>query len=157
LKAYWYTASDGSKQFALNWYDSQLQTDCYFNRGADGTTRCLPSFMGGTPLYSDAGCLNAVAIAVPKATCGTANSKWVSFNVPNTNGACPAYKTLYFNVGGPFTGSAYYGTPGPKSCNPLPTSADAGYNPYPATTYDFLSLASPLDLSMFQAGTYAHD
>jgi hypothetical protein len=156
LKAYWYTAGDGAKQFAGKWFDSQLQMDCYMAPGKDGVTRCLPTFPTGPVLFSDAGCLTPVALAMAKASCGGEDAKWASFSIQDSSaGTCPTYKTLYLNLGGPFTGAAFWGTP--ASCLKFSTAADAGFNPYPSTTYDYRILGAAVDLSMFQTGTVGHD
>lgn len=61
LKARWTTADDGAKQFRGFW-DSQRETECYFQGASDGTTRCLPAGISIHPsLYADAACTKRIA------------------------------------------------------------------------------------------------
>lgn len=54
LKARWYAGADGSRQF-VNWYDTELGTECYFQDIGDGVLRCLPSVTASVH-YTDSAC-----------------------------------------------------------------------------------------------------
>jgi hypothetical protein len=56
LKARWYVSSDGARQWAFNWFDSALNTECSFVPGSDGVRRCIPTSAGVVVYYLDANC-----------------------------------------------------------------------------------------------------
>lgn len=62
LKARYYVAADGARQFALGWYDSERNENCAFQRASDGVMRCLPeSTSAVTSYFLDSACTEAVA------------------------------------------------------------------------------------------------
>ncbi len=155
LKAYFYSAPDGSKQFAQRWYDSMLKTDCYFQQGPDGTVRCLPQVSFGTILYSDAACSTPAAVAILKNACMPNPSPWVALSVADPL-ACNKFSTRYYNLGPAYTAQAFIASPG--SAQPcVANGGDGGSAIYPPTSYDLFGLGTVLDLGMFQNATLAHD
>jgi hypothetical protein len=153
LKAYWYTGSDGSRQFAQRWYDSMLKADCAFQPGPDGVVRCLPQVSFGNALYSDATCTVAVAVAILKNACTTTPSPWTALSVPDAT-ACNKFSSKYFSVGAAYTGPQFISSPGSAQ----PCVENTGTNAlYASPMYDIFALGTMLDLGMFQSATLAHD
>jgi hypothetical protein len=101
LKARWYVGDDGSRQQFLNWHDSELQVDCGFTTGRDGTLRCLPTGGGGSVLstqYADSSCTQPLFSQDPEG-CNTA-APAVGL-VQHAEGAdvCAAHKYRYYTIG----------------------------------------------------------
>jgi hypothetical protein len=146
LKAYWYTSTDGSRQFAGKWFDSTLNIDCTIAVDPTGKMRCLPTLAPvALSYYADAGCSTPVA-ALPKvyqnceSWAGFANSTFA--NITNA-ASCPAGIS---RLGAPITGTVYTGTPG--ACSPS-TSA--------AQSYSFFTIGAAIDLATFAEVSAAHD
>jgi len=69
LKARWYAAQDGARQWAFNWFDVERNEECTFQRAADGVLRCMPTpGVVAITRYLDASCTEPV-LAVAVATC----------------------------------------------------------------------------------------
>lgn len=64
LKAQWLAGEDGSRQFSA-FYDTTLQARCFFQQVTPGDWRCVsqPADIGGSAVFSNPTCTNAVAIS----------------------------------------------------------------------------------------------
>lgn len=136
LKARWYVGADGSRQF-LNWFDSEVQAECYFARGRDGALRCLPSPLGesvlSTALYADEECSSRVA-AFSAASCGSAQPNVVVIQDQAGTDACAQTPYRYHRVGAEVPAGEIYTLQG-TACTVSPRD--------PARTYRLVGAEIP--------------
>lgn len=111
LKVKYYEGNDGSEE-ALNFYDSVMNTDCYFSKAADGVTRCIPSGqavggMGyvGTGAFSDSNC--TVPLGYAQIGCTPTYINQTDNTVTQTC-TSPGYPVHVYNAGSQFTGTTIY-------------------------------------------------
>lgn len=69
LKARWYVAEDGARQWAFNWFDRERNEECSFQRAADGVLRCIPAGVVLTTYYSDPDCTQRVVASYASLDC----------------------------------------------------------------------------------------
>jgi hypothetical protein len=123
LKVQRYVGSDGSS-LAAGLYDSQLQTQCVFGLASDGTTRCLPpQWAVAEGWFADSACSVALAYVYDAAAGCTAPPSYAFLYGTQCGGR---YTQRIFPVAGPFTGTAYSGTP--STCTAGSPLADALYS-----------------------------
>lgn len=89
LKARWYVGADGSRQF-VNWYDSELGTECYFQDSGDGVLRCLP-IVRASVHYTDETCSRLLFSSVTSA-CGETPLTIGAVPVKVSGACAPQYK-----------------------------------------------------------------
>lgn len=102
IKVKFYAGDDGSKAF-LGLYDSQRQEDCTFSLASDGTTRCLPGGLTTGSYFADSACTTKLALSF---TTSCTTPKYATV----TSVSCPSGGAQIFQLGAPFTGTAYGST-----------------------------------------------
>jgi hypothetical protein len=142
LKAYWYAAADGSKQFANRWFDATLGIDCTIDKAPDGKQRCMPDRSYPLLVFSDSGCTSRLVEFPPASTCPTAAPSTPGKFVYYLNeSSCYEWRPL----GALYTGPTFSGKPG--DCKP-----QTGYS-----NWTFYSVGAAIDFTMFQEVALAHD
>jgi hypothetical protein len=116
LKARWYVAADGARQFA-SFHDSELKQDCEFSLASDGVVRCLPKFVFSSPFFLDSACTERV---IWDSICGIPQGAPVAFALPvpaNDCGGNPSvrYDTRYYTAGEEVKPNVLYQS-GPAGC-----------------------------------------
>jgi hypothetical protein len=142
LKAYWYIAADGAKQFAGTWFDSTLKIDCSMTPAPDGKVRCMPATAYVIGYFSDSGCSMPIA-AVLAQICGNGPLPPTPTIVRTTDvNACVVLRDL----GPSFSGQIFTGTP--AACTAVAK---------PIASYSFFQVGPSTDLSKYQEAPLAHD
>lgn len=59
--------AEGALDFLLNWYDTELDIECTFQKATDGELRCLPILNAGSLIYLDASCTTQLFVHDPQA------------------------------------------------------------------------------------------
>lgn len=119
LKARYYSGADGSRQF-LNWFDSELGTQCSFADLGDGVLRCVPP-VTGVVHYADSACTQIIYSTINN-PCGATQASFLRVPYPDSNGACsPQYR--YFEPGAQTTPQTLYNRSG-TGC--VEVNVDAG-------------------------------
>jgi hypothetical protein len=116
LKAQYYVAADGARQFAT-FHDTELKQDCAFTTASDGVVRCLPKFVFSSPFFLDKACSERV---IWDSVCGIAEGAPVAFSLPKRASDCGAnpsviYETTYYLAGATVKPTAIYQS-GPAGC-----------------------------------------
>lgn len=98
LKARWYVAEDGARQF-VNWFDSELQRECTFAQAVDGVFRCLPAVpLLSTVYFTNASCTARIVLDY---SCAIGSSDTVAIFAPAGDTSCTRYETRHFRIGAP--------------------------------------------------------
>lgn len=122
LKVRAINGTDGSKQLA-GFYDSQLQTNCFYVTASDGSTRCMPLTASGQMLFTNATCSQAVLVGDCFAT-----QPYYALPVSIGSGCTAAQGFRVFEAGTPSAATTfYYGTPANCQLYPSPISGQV-YN-----------------------------
>jgi hypothetical protein len=116
LKAHYYVAADGARQFAT-FRDTELQQDCEFSTASDGVVRCLPKFVFSSPFFLDKACSERV---IWDSVCGVPEGAPVAYSLPvpaNDCGGNPSvrYETKYYLAGATLKPTVLYQS-GPAGC-----------------------------------------
>jgi hypothetical protein len=116
LKARWYVAADGARQFA-SFHDTQLAQDCEFSPASDGVTRCLPKFVFSSPFFLDSACTERV---IWDSICAIPEGAPVAFALPQPANDCGGnasvrYDTRYYTAGAEVKPTVVYQS-GPAGC-----------------------------------------
>lgn len=103
LRARYLAGSDGTHQFAGEWFDSERGEICVFALSTNGDMRCFPSDVRATVptnIYADAACTQRVATEI-NTTCGAGNYAIEVIDI------CPPRRRIY-GLGALHTGGLYY-------------------------------------------------
>jgi hypothetical protein len=115
LKAKYWAASDGSKQFLQKWRDTQLNVDCTFMMAADAKIRCLPAARDQL-LYADDKCTQPLMNDIPADACSTKYMR-ASFTVLGT--CTQETGTRLYEKGAAYTGTGSVYQKQSGACNYL--------------------------------------
>ena len=132
IRARLQTTQDGAKAF-LGWYDNQLNINCFAERAADDSGRCLPMDASILPsssvnYFSDSGCTESILVAYATAGCSTPLYAYEQVTV-STCSSVSGYDSLVqyhiYPIGQELS-MAYQGSP--SSCHAVTFSAGANYS-----------------------------
>lgn len=125
LRARFYRATDGSKQWAGAWWDSAREEECTFRRASDGKLRCLPATSGGsTGYFANSTCTEPLYLVQ-----GVCAAEPVRFFTRTPTAGCN-YPELYA-AGAEYTSAQMYaGEPGNCSAYPHPYRDSSFYKLY---------------------------
>lgn len=107
--------ADGASMF-LNWYDTELEIDCWFQDDYKGKRRCLPTIASAYGYYfEDAHCEKPL---INIARCSD-QGRWVrffTFDKDPVTGCSTIATVIYYEIGSPFTGASGYRADGNGGC-----------------------------------------
>lgn len=144
IKAKVATTADGAKAFQT-WYDTQLDTDCWFAATADGTFRCVPNF-ATTTYYSDPECSKLMFVLIGSTQCLGWTYKWGQTCASDSQ--CYS-KCLIFELGDVVNPAKMYAKSADGSCSGSDTA------PFISAGWSFRSAGKEVAPSIFAAVSVA--